>query len=57
MKSAGVQVRFLDQTHTHIGASTDKRIGNRVDKLSRDTKVAYFDLSLGVEQNIGRFDV
>jgi hypothetical protein len=43
--------------YTHVCTGTDKGVGNRVDEFSRDTEIAYLDLSLGIGKDIGRFDI
>lgn len=56
IKDDSVDVRCIP-THAHICARTDKGISNGVDQLSRNAKVADFDLSNGVGENIRRLDV
>lgn len=44
-------------THTHIRARPDKRIGNGIDQLARNAEIANLDVSLGVDEDVGWFDV
>jgi hypothetical protein len=58
--STGKEVTCFDhtpQTHTHIRARPHKRIGHGIDQLARNTKIANLDVSLGIDENVGWFDV
>lgn len=44
-------------TYAHVCAGPDKSVGNGVDKLSRNAKVANLDFTLRIEENVGGFDV
>ena len=44
-------------THTHVGRSTDKSVGDRIDQLSGHSKITDFDLTFGVEEDIGGLDI
>ena len=44
-------------TYAHIRRCPDECIGNRVDKLSGNAKIAYLDLPGGVHEDVGGFDV
>lgn len=41
-----------DETYAHVGRCADEGVGDRVDELAGDAKVADLDLSLGIEQDI-----
>lgn len=47
----------LDTFWSHISRCANKGIRDRVDQFSRDTKVTQFDVSSGVNEDIGGFDV
>jgi hypothetical protein len=44
-------------THAHVRARPDKGVGDRVDELARNTKVADLDLAGGVDEDVGRLDI
>jgi len=44
-------------THAHVGARADERVGDAVDELARDAKVADLDLARRVEEDVARLDV
>lgn len=49
--------KTVAQTHAHIRARPDKSVGDRVDELARNAKVADLDLTSGVDEDVGRLDI
>jgi hypothetical protein len=43
--------------HTHVCASSDKGVCDGVDEFTRDSEITNLDLSLGVCEDIGGFDI
>ena len=46
-----------DSAHTHISRCTNKSVGDRIDQLSRHSKIRDLDLTLGVEEDILGLDI
>lgn len=44
-------------THAHVRARPNEGVRDRVDELSRNSKVAELDISVRVDEDVGRFDV
>ena len=47
----------LNSFGSHVGGCTNKGVGDRVDQLSGNTKIAKLDVALGVDENVGGLDV
>jgi hypothetical protein len=43
--------------YAHVCACSDKGVCDRVDEFTRDSEITDLDLSLGVCEDVGRFDI
>ena len=50
-------IKYLKPFWRHVTPGPNKSIGHGINKLSRDSKIANFDFTLAVDQNIARFYV
>ena len=49
--------KYLKSFRRHVTPGPNKSIGHGINKLSRDSKIANFDFTLAVDQNVARFYV
>lgn len=47
----------LNSFGSHVGGCTHKGVGDRVNQLSGNTKIAKLDVALGVDEDVGGLDV
>ena len=45
-------IQHSEITHGHVGPRAHEGIGQRINEFPTDTKVAEFDFSSGVDQNV-----
>ena len=50
-------IKYLEPFWRHVTPGSNKSIGHGINKLSRHSKIANFDFTLAVDQNVARFYV
>ena len=55
--SKKINTKYLKSFWRHVTSGPNKSIGHGINKLSRDSKIANFDFTLAVDQNVARFYV
>lgn len=52
-----VLLHLITHAYRHVTSGANKRVGHRIDQLSRNSKVANLDLSSTIDQNVAGFNI